>query len=110
MMAAENTQWTQWIVGTALAVFGLVGGLLRYFSSILRREITDMRQDMDDRTERAQRDREAIWDQIRRQVEDYQKFRGDILLTMFSKADAGAMEARILAAVAVRRDNLRGGD
>ena len=101
----DDQNWIQWIVGTGLAAAGLIGGVIRYFSGILRHEITDMRADIDERTAHSQRDRDAIWEQMRRVENDYQKFRGDILLTMFSKSDASAMEARILAALNVRRDN-----
>lgn len=106
----SDQNWVEWLIGTSLAGIGLLGGLLRYFSSILTREITDMRNDIDERTVHSQRDREQLWEQIRRIENDYQKFRGDILLTMFSKADAGAMEARILAALAMRRDASRNGE
>ena len=95
----NDQNWTEWLVGTALMGVGLVGSLIRYFSGILRHEITDMRADIDERTAHSQRDRDAIWEQMRRVENDYQKFRGDILLTMFSKSDASAMEARILAAL-----------
>lgn len=103
----SDQNWTEWLIGTALAGLGMLGALLRYFSGMLRREIVDLRSDLDERTAHSQRDRDAIWEQMRRGENDYQKFRGDILLTMFSKADAGAMEARILAALTVRRDNNR---
>ena len=106
----SDQNWAEWLVGTALAGLGMLGGLLRYFSGMLRREITDIRSDLDERTAHSQRDRDAIWEQMRRVENDYQKFRGDMLLTMFSKTDAGAMEARILAALAVRRDTQRNGD
>lgn len=99
----NDNNWAEWLIGTSLAGIGLLGGLLRYFSGILTREITDMRNDIDERTAYSQRDREQLWEQMRRMENDYQKFRGDVLLTMFSKTDAAAMEARILAAVAVRR-------
>ncbi len=106
----NDQNWVEWLVGTAIGVIGLLGGLLRYFSGMLSREITDMRNDIDERTAHAQRDREQLWEQMRRVENDYQKFRGDILLTMFSKTDAGAMEARILAALAMRRDPNRNGE
>ena len=98
----DDQNWTQWVVGTGLAAAGLIGGVIRYFSVSLRNEVDDMQREMDERTNRAQKDRDAIWEQIRRLADDYQKFRGEILLTMLTKSDAAAMEARLLAALAVR--------
>ena len=106
----SDQNWAEWLVGTALAGMGLLGGLLRYFSGMLRREITDIRSDLDERTAHSQRDRDAIWEQMRRVENDYQKFRGNILLGMFTKSDANAMETRILAALAARRDHHQSGE
>ncbi len=98
----DDQNWTQWVVGTGLAAAGLIGGVIRYFSISLRNEVADMQQEMNERTDRAQKDRDAIWEQIRRLSDDYQKFRGEILLTMVTKLDVAAMESRILSALAVR--------
>lgn len=98
----DDQNWIQWVVGTGLAAAGLIGGVIRYFSVSLRNEVADMQAEMNERTDRAQKDRDAIWEQIRRLNDDYQKFRGEILLTMVTKLDVAAMEARLLAALAVR--------
>ena len=98
----DDQNWIQWVVGTGLGAAGLIGGVIRYFSVSLRNEVADMQAEMNERTDRAQKDRDAIWEQIRRLNDDYQKFRGEILLTMVTKLDVAAMESRILAALAVR--------
>ena len=100
----DDQNWIQWIVGTGLAAAGLIGGVIRYFSISLRNEVADMQQEMNERTQRAQKDRDAIWDEIKRFNADYQNFRGQILSTMVTKADVAGMEGRILGALA-RRDH-----
>ena len=100
----DDQNWTQWIVGTGLAAAGLIGGVIRYFSVSLRNEVFDMQAEMNERTQRAQKERDAQWEEIRRLSDDYQKFRGEILSTMVTKSDVAGMEGRILSALA-RRDH-----
>lgn len=89
--------------GIVLGIVGAIGAVARWMFSLLRlefnRELDVLRRDVSAATKTSEVDRAHLWAENKRNSEEFQRFRGEILSNMFSKSDAAQMETRILAAL-----------